>query len=227
MQAGFCWLSDRLSIQQQPGLECHDSFELYLRIPKWATSATVQIGNSHIIAPPVDPQSRLIEIKVPSGKYENSIWSRKGNADRPSSEWHYFCLQRPAPICISYPSYCFLWTTRVLRQSDSLPDWNIFPQAQDYTLVNNTQWKIAIDPTTLVFHQGSEPLPSPTFEYGKLPSIFTAKVIGLCFWEWSLALPFQTMSGNASVILLRLYFGHRYGSAKLHMSQLPTINHSE
>jgi DUF1680 family protein len=48
-------------------IECQDSFELYLRVPKWATSATVQLGDYQIIVPPVDPQSRLIEIKVPSG----------------------------------------------------------------------------------------------------------------------------------------------------------------
>lgn len=110
-----------------------------------------------------------------------------------------------------------------------LPVGTYPPQAQDYTLVNNTQWDISIDPKTLVFHPGSGPLPSPTFEDGKLPTYVTGKA---CLIDWPMflgAVPGTSIPkherkclGDTFDAILR-----PYGSAKLHMTDLPTIDLSE
>jgi hypothetical protein len=210
-------------------IECQDSFELYLRVPKWATSATVQLGDYQIIVPPVDPQSRLIEIKVPSGTtriqydlgMELQVVPRANDTVSVYRGSLLYAFHVPHTVSSGPPKF---YNNRTAYPTGTYP-----PQAQDHTLVNNTQWNIAIDPTTLVFHQGSGPMPSPTFEDGKLPTYVTAKA---CLIDWPMflgAVPGTPIPKDERKCLGDTFEAtlRPYGSAKLHMSDLPTIDLSK
>lgn len=207
-------------------VKCEDSFELYLRVPKWATSTTVQVGDSQIHTPPVDPHSGLIELKVPSGttKIRYDLEMELQTVSRANDTVAIY--RGPLLYAFHIPHTVSSGPPKFYTNQTDYPAGTYPPQAQDHTLLNTTEWNIAIDPTTLEFHQGAGPLPSPTFEDGKLPAYVTVRA---CLIEWPMfvgAVPGTPIPkkerkclGDTFEAILR-----PYGSAKLHMSDLPTID---
>ncbi len=107
-------------------------------------------------------------------------------------------------------------------------------RASEYASLKNTRpWNMAIDPSSLKFHSAppnvspEEPLTSPIWSPGAPPSYVTAKG---CEIEWPLLncmpapVPLQvdgkrTCVGKVVDLVLR-----PYGSLKVHMAELPTID---
>jgi hypothetical protein len=189
----------------------------------------VKIGDSPIIAPPVDPQSRLFEIIVPSGTKNIRYDLRMELQVVPRADDTVSVYGGPLLYAVHIPHTVSSGPPKFYNNKTAYPAGTYPPQAQDYTLVNTTPWNIAIDPTTLVFHQGSGPLPSPTFEDGKLPTYITAKA---CHLDWPVflgAVPgiptpkneWECLGDTFEAIL------RPYGSAKLHMFDLATIDLSK
>lgn len=103
------------------------------------------------------------------------------------------------------------------------------PQALDYTMISTTAWNVAIDPSTIEYHprtDRSAPLPMPIFAAGN-PDMYMAAQA--CLIDWPVF--------NGSVPGTPIPKGERrclgdafearlvpYGSAKLRMTELPTID---
>jgi hypothetical protein len=111
-------------------------------------------------------------------------------------------------------------------------------QARDYIMHNTTEWNVAIDPSTVEYHSGSSsnassnglqtpipPLSKPTFDDGSLPMYMTASA---CLIDWPLfkgvvpdaPIPKENRKCLGDPFEAKLV---PYGSAKLHMAELPTI----
>lgn len=84
---------------------------------------------------------------------------------------------------------------------------------------------MAVDPSTLVFHPGEGALPAQTFDDGKLPMFVTVQA---CVIDWPM---FRSVPDSPPLKGDRTCIGdvfeatlRPYGSSKLHMSDLPTID---
>ena len=118
--------------------------------------------------------------------------------------------------------------------SDKTPYPNGYapPQSRDYEITNTTAWNYAIDPDTLRFEAGAsngDALPMPIFAEGAPPMSIVAKG---CLIDWPLYK--GSVPGSAPAMSVRKCLGEAkdvtlvpYGSAKLHMAELPTVDLSK
>lgn len=204
-------------------------FQLYLRVPSWANQAKIE-GSPDDDRASKDPKTDLIKVNIPSGttKFSYSLGMELETVERANDTVAVYRGPLLYALHIPYtsiPGPPKLYDTQKEFPTASYPD-----EVHDYTLLNTTEWNVAIDPSTLMYHSGPDKaLPSPTFADGKLPMYFTVKA---CLIDWPLfkdAVPGspipkekRTCLGDTFEATLR-----PYGSAKLHMSDLPTIDLSE
>jgi len=200
------------------------SFQLYLRVPTWATYATVSEAHQNRTSLP-DSQSGLMEIQISPGttKIQYEIGMELRTAPRANDTISVYrgpllyALHVPHKISSSSPKF---------YNQTTYPPGTYPAEAQDHSLINTTEWNVAIDPSTLVYHVGSGPLPIPTFLDGQLPMYFTAKA---CLIKWPMflnAVPGSPIPKNERKCLGEIFNAilRPYGSTKLHMSDLPTID---
>ena len=205
------------------------SFDFHTRVPSWANAATsvLQLGSSSIPLSP-DSHTGLHTISLSAGTTIFSLTLA------PSSVVTTQTLSNDSIVVFSGPILYALEVganvssnTPLTYGQTSYPPEYLVPQAQDYIMVNTTPWNIAIDPSTLSFWSNSTtaPLQNPIWSPGAPPTWMTA--LG-CEIDWPLyndvpdAIPplaNRTCIGNVRNVTLR-----PYGSQKLHMSVLPTID---
>ncbi|KAJ5641366.1 hypothetical protein N7490_005366 [Penicillium lividum] len=201
------------------------SFDLYLRVPNWSTGVSTQ----GLETPSKDPITGLMEFKISSGTtkftytlgMEMKITPRANDTISVYRGPLLYALYIKPDISSSPPKF---YNTQSEYPAGTYP-----PQAQDHVLLNTTEWNVAIDPTTLEYQPGSGTLPEPAFQDGALPMYMTAKG---CLIDWPMfrgAVPGSPIPkedrvclGDAFNVTLR-----PYGSAKLHMSEIPTMDLSE
>ena len=197
-------------------------FQFYVRVPSWSTGVTTQGQDT----PETDSTTGLMEFDISSGttKFSYSIGADLIISPRANDTVSVYrgallyALYIKPEITSSPPKF---YTNQSEYPAGTYP-----AQAQDHVLMNTTEWNVAIDPTTIEYNQGSGSLPEPTFQDGALPMYMTAKG---CLIDWPLflgAVPGSPIPkadreclGDAFNVTLR-----PYGSAKLHMSEIPTID---
>jgi hypothetical protein len=202
-------------------VDSETDFDLYLRVPEWSTGIKVNDASS-----PIDSQTNLTKIEVSSGqtaiKYEIGADLRVVSRANDTIAVYYgpilYSLYITPVISTGPPKY--------YDTQQAYPDGTYPPEMQDHMLSNGTEWNVAIDPSTLKYNAGEGSLPSPTFDDGKLPMFVTAKA---CLIDWPLFKdsvpadpPVKTERrciGDSFEAILR-----PYGSSKLHMSDIPTID---
>ena len=208
-------------------IDSKTNFDFYLRAPQWASSISIRSssGGDSLDSSSIDPDSRLSRLEIRPGTtkitYELStdlrIESRANDT---------VAVYRGAILYGFYiPPVVSTGPPKFYNNQTDVPAGSTPSPVHDHVLLNDTQWNVAIDPSTLVYNPGSGPLPSPTFQDGKLPMSVSAKA---CLIDWPLfkgAVPDSPIPkterkclGDTFEITLR-----PYGSAKLHMADLPTI----
>ena len=204
-------------------IESDTTFELFLRVPGWSTGTKVQ-GAKKVL--PVDPETGLIEVQIPSGTtnitYEIEmaprIVTRANDTVAIYQGSLLYALYIKPDISSGPPKF---YNNQTAYPAGSYPS-----EAKDYVFTNTTEWNVAIDPATVTYDAGRGSLPSPVFEDGALPMSMTAKG---CLIDWPMffgAVPGSPIPkkdrkclGNSFDVTLR-----PYGSSKLHMSEIPTID---
>ncbi|KAJ5999660.1 hypothetical protein N7481_000069 [Penicillium waksmanii] len=158
-------------------------FQLYLRVPGWATQANVQ-GSAHDDGASKDPKTDLIKVNIPSGttKFTYELDMDLVTADRANDT---VAIYRGALLyALHIPHTSTSGPPKFYDTQKEYPVGTYPSEAHDYVLLNSTEWNVAIDPSTLEYHAGSSgSLPSPTFEDGQLPMYITAKA---CLIDWPL-----------------------------------------
>ncbi|KAJ5729713.1 uncharacterized protein N7483_004221 [Penicillium malachiteum] len=196
--------------------------QLYLRVPNWSTGVTIE----GLDTPATDSSTGLMQFDIPSGitKFNYTIGTELVVTPRANDT---VSVYRGALLYALYIKPDISpGPPKFYNNQSEYPAGTYPPQAQDYVLLNTTEWNVAIDPTTLAYNPGSGPLPEPTFQDGALPMSMTATG---CLIDWPMFLgavpgsPIpkkdRTCLGDAFNVTLR-----PYGSAKLHMSEIPTID---
>ena len=103
---------------------------------------------------------------------------------------------------------------------------NIPAQARDYQLTNTSPWNIAIDPASLTFHsEDSGTLENPIWAPGAPPTWIEGKGCEIAWSIWE-GVPGPVPSKRSrkcvgKVVDVKLV---PYGSAKVHMAELPTVD---
>ncbi|KAJ5349469.1 hypothetical protein N7541_007196 [Penicillium brevicompactum] len=199
-------------------------FDFYLRVPEWSTGIKINGASSS-----VDTQTSLAKIQVPSGqttiKYEIGAGLRivsRANDTVAIYQGSILYSLYISPVITSEPPKLYS------NPHQAYPEGTYPSNMQDHMMTNGTEWNVAIDPSTLKFHAGDGPLPSPTFDDGKLPMFVTAKA---CLIDWPLfkdAVPAAPPAKKDRYCIGRPFNAtlRPYGSSKLHMSDLPTIDFS-
>lgn len=204
-------------------IDSETDFQLYLRVPDWSEGVSIK-GVDNV--PPVDTKTGLVELQIPSGttdlSYQIEMSPRIAPRSNDTVSVHQgallYALYITPDISSEAPKY---YTNQTAYAEGTYPS-----ESMDYTYMNATEWNVAIDTSTISYDAGSGDLPSPVFEDGALPMSMSAKG---CLIDWPLflgAVPGSPIPkndrkclGDSFDVTLR-----PYGSSKLHMSEIPTID---
>lgn len=220
-------------------------FDFYVRVPGWAdqSQSTVTVtstgsaagggnGTTATVTVTPDAESGLHLIgTMPKGTtrvlYQLSTALRVEDRANSSVAVYYGALLYGLSISSENSSSVpYDYTTNAPMAAGYAP-----AEARDWTTVNTSAWNYAIDPSTLVYHDSGEAGPgqslaNPIWAPGAPPNHMTVQA---CLIDWPLYLgsvpglvPLEedrVCIGDAVEVELR-----PYGSTKLHMVDLPTID---
>ena len=210
------------------------AFDFYVRVPAWATSAVLSNGGETKSS---TPENEILKISVPKGR--SRLLYTIGTDIRTSARANDTVAVYRGALLYSIPIASDTTDTPPHNYYNftQYPSWYAPPESHDYIMRNTTEWNIAIDPSTLqyvssspsTYHINYRPasLPSPMFAAGAPPMFMTAKG---CLIDWPLIFN-QSTPGPPPIGDYRKCLGESfivklvpYGSAKLHMAELPTID---
>lgn len=224
------------------------AFDFYVRVPGWTdqSQSTTTVtsggpstggGNGTAVTTTVtpDPENGLHLVgTMPKGNtlvsYQLSTAIRIEQRTNSSVAVHYGTLLYGLSISSENSSSVpYDYTTNAPMPAGYAP-----AEARDWTILPTSAWSYAIDPSTLAYHYSGEAKPgqslaNPIWSPGAPPNYMTVQA---CLIDWSLYLgsvpglvPLEedrVCIGDAVEVELR-----PYGSTKLHMVDLPTIDLSE
>jgi len=219
-------------------------FILYLRVPSWyiPENSSIILDNNGAEYPlDPDPHTGLMPVSLPAGtstvKYTLSATIQiLPRANSTVAVYHGALLYALDVGQITTTPDLDLYNVSYANGTDpyntssaSLPS-----QVRNFAFKNTEPWNIAIDTSTLTFHTTANltnetALTNPIFEYDAPPTYITAKA---CQIDWPLynglpaplpALPNGThhriCTGSLTDVVLK-----PYGSLKVHMAELPTVD---
>lgn len=210
----------------QYSVQTDKGFDFYVRVPTWAlnSSLTSSTGSTSTL----DSSTGLRKIVAPAGK--STMTFKIGTEVRTEPRANdtiavyrgqlLYALEIGADVTSAPPKNYYNLTT--------YPQGYAPTEARDYTMLNTTEWNVAIDPSTIVYHPVTDPqapLPTPIFSPGKPPMYMTVKA---CLIDWPLfmgSVPGWPIRKEERKCLGDVFEAKLvpYGSAKLRMSELPTI----
>jgi hypothetical protein len=209
------------------------AFDLDVRVPEWAESAALMSHHArgHKVA------GGLMRVSLPQGTSRvmytlNTRIRTTSRANDTIAVYHgqlLYAYEIGAHVTSTSPH---VYNTQQLHPEGYAP-----PQSRDYNMVNTTEWNVAIDPSTLEYkHKSSmnytinstpQGMPGPMFASGAPPNFITAKA---CLIDWPLlvegSVPSGPPTGEARKCLGEAFVIKLvpYGSAKLRIAELPTID---
>lgn len=213
-------------------------FDFYVRVPGWADQAqsTTTVmdaeGTSTTATVTPDAESGLqlvgnMLVGTTQVSYSLSTSIRVEARANSSVAVYYGALLYGLSISSSNSSSIpYDYTTNAPMVAGYAP-----AEARDWTIVNTSAWNYAIDPSTLVYKYAGEAAPgqslaNPIWSPGAPPNHMTVMA---CLIEWPLYLDSvpglvplpedRACVGEAVEVELR-----PYGSTKLHMTDLPTVD---
>jgi hypothetical protein len=209
-------------------IEASAPFTLYLRVPSWyvsTESSVTAINRAGSLNP--DPATGLHSIPLPAGS--STVQYIIGADVRTEARLNgavsvyvgnvLYALDVGSSVTSTFPH---AFTNPSGLGMSGLP----YPQLRDYYIQNTSAWNVAIDPATLQSHpmDGSAP---PTFASGSALGFVT---VSGCTIDWPLyngATPDIAPQGKTCNGSQQMFQLIPYGSAKVHMSELPVISKSD
>ncbi|KAG8418788.1 hypothetical protein J3459_012057 [Metarhizium acridum] len=209
-------------------IDAKGEFDLYLRVPGWATGYTITAVSPSGVPPPTLAPARACK----------RFRSRR-EAPRSGSPLALPSVPRrvPATASPSFSATCCNALDVGYSNTTSFPhaygntkgpglDYLPYRELRDYYIKNTHPWNVAIDPSTLKYSDArNKGLIDPIFEYGQPPNYVT---VDGCEINWNLYM--DTIPDLPPALADRKCIGEKktyrlipYGAAKVHMSDLPTI----
>lgn len=200
-------------------------FDFFVRVPSWVLSdSTITVGSA--TPSPLSPSDYgLHKIGLPGGSSQVVYTlSRTVTTDKRAND----------TIAVYYGP--LLYALRIGSTNTSTPPMqydnmespvpNAPPQARDWQITNTTAWNYAIDPQSLSLSQQGAMPSGPVFEPDAPPISITARA---CQIDWPLfknSVPGWVPTGTARKCISKVENVTLvpYGSAKIHMAELPTLD---
>ncbi|KAG6138004.1 hypothetical protein E4U12_000139 [Claviceps purpurea] len=213
----------------------HTSFDFYFRVPDWASEYVSEVtsfsADDH--ATPTTKQTHTENqhglIKFPLGQAKHRINISLSTAIRTEARSNH-------TVSVFYGNVLYALdvgynATSTLPHSYKEPRGpgmaGYPPAARDYFVRNTKAWNVAIDPHTIQYQEADDvnkrPWQGPIFEPGLAPTYMT--VLG-CEMEWPLLMgvtPDWAPERPRCVGAKKQYRLVPYGSASVHMSELPVF----
>lgn len=214
-------------------VEAKIAADFYIRVPKWERNAAGSISHGSGMAGELvpDPVTGLHKIQLQPGN-TTVVMTLSATVRTEHRANDTIAVYRGALMYALEVGSKSEWQpprhfdTREPFETGSVPY-----EARDWTITNTTAWNIAIDPSTLFFWPGDRraDLPDQIFSPGAPPMYI--KAMG-CEIEWPLFLdsvPGPAIAKDKRECTSKPYEVRLvpYGSAKLHMAELPTIDLSD
>jgi DUF1680 family protein len=205
-------------------------FDFHMRIPGWGlSSSTFSLNSASAQAFSPDAQTGIHILKISGGVTTLSVNINQQIALQPRANDTVSIFAGPLLYALELGTQVTSTAPRDFRsQKLEPPASNAPPQARDYEIRNTTPWNIAIDPKSLVFKTTLNPggaLKNPIWAPRAPPTWIEGKG---CQIDWSIwkgvpgpVPPKAQRSCTGPTIDVRLV---PYGSAKVHMVELPTID---
>ncbi|KAI9720098.1 MAG: hypothetical protein M1828_005826 [Chrysothrix sp. TS-e1954] len=211
-------------------IKAEKPFIFHVRVPNWALSSSnisVNSGNSSKLLP--DPSTGLHELALPAGsstvEYNLRAEIRTERRDYDTIAVYYGALLYALEIGSRAVS-----TAPHVYDSQATVKAGVPPQSSDVSFYNTTAWNYAIEPSTLRYRNAAAPgdtLRYPIFAPGNPPNYVEVEA---CQIDWPLYLDSvadvppvgskkQCVANSTKTVKLV-----PYGSAKLHLADLPVID---
>jgi hypothetical protein len=200
-------------------------FDLYLRVPAWATLSLVSI-NSRTSAHKLNPDQSTGMAKISLRAGRSTVIYNLSAALK---------IEPRVNDTISVSHGALLYALKIREQVIDLPPRNWAnksdysstyapPQSRDHTIHNLTAWNIAIDPTTLSYKaKNLAALPNPIWTSDAPPGSMTVQGCEIA-WPIESGVPADPPRDRTCTAPATEYTLIPYGAAKLHMAELPTVN---
>lgn len=213
-------------------------FSFAVRVPGWAdtTKCTIEVlkgKNGHGKAVPVSPNAstglHTISISPGTTSLRYSLSTSIRTEPRPGDSVAVYYGALLYSLVIPYTNTST--APYDYGSQEPLPAGYAPPESRDWTLIPTAPWNYAIDPSTLVYHYDGSAAPGkalqdPIWALGAPPNYITAKA---CLIDWPLYLNSvpavvpgvgdRKCVGDVEEMELR-----PYGSTRLHMTDLPTVD---
>lgn len=211
-------------------IDASGAFDLHLRVPEWSTPSKSSLSINDGQASPLSPSKStgLHRLSLPRGKSTVTYTVGAEIRSEPRSNhtvaiYHGSLLYALDITSSTTSSLPHAYTDATGPGIAGLP----FPQLSDHYYTNTSAWNIAIDPSTLAFHGlAGAPLPEPVFDRDAPVGYVTVRGCQLA-WDVHLGVtPDWAPTGRDCLDEPREYRLRPYGTAKLHMSELPVMKMS-
>ena len=214
-------------------IDAQRPFEFHVRVPQWYIAEGSYIlksnGKKQTLKP--DPHTGMSKIAIGAGtttiRYQLMAGLRVEHRANHAISIYYgsilYALQIGKKISENPPHS---WANQ-----RPLPNTYIVPQAHDYTITNTTAWAVAIDPSTLQVHFRSPEYSSNRSSISQsdssdsLPIFITAQGCEIP-WKYSKGVAAEPPPPDMRRCIGKPFEANfiPYGTAKIHMSELPTID---
>lgn len=202
------------------------NFDFFVRIPEWALStSTVKINQGY--AQSIDTsEASLQKIKISPGttSIEINLEAETRVVPKPNNTVAIYHGALFYALDINYTTAKH--PARSWLSHEPIPANETDPRALDHTLTPTTPWKVAIDPSQLRFEsflKDGKKLPNPIFARGAPPIVIWAAAQEI---EWPVSKGTADMPPDPVELVGSPFWARLvpYGSAKLHMGQLPSVS---
>jgi len=206
------------------------NFDFYVRVPSWYISkhSNIEVGTGKTQALSPDTKTGLHKISLKSGVTEVTyILAAEIRIEARAN----------STISVYYGSLLYaleIGSKNSSTRPKSFSSNAEFPEdyaptpSRDWIMTNTSAWSVAIDPSTIKMHKSADPdtsLPNPLWVPGASPVWMSVQA---CEIDWPL---FQGVPGPVPAPHSRKCLSDvsevklvPYGTAKLHMAELPTMS---
>ncbi|KHN97309.1 uncharacterized protein MAM_04906 [Metarhizium album ARSEF 1941] len=215
-------------------IDADASFDLYLRVPDWATSYTItaispagvatnMTATTKAVASHSGKGMQRVPIEAGGSKVRFTIGAAIRTEARPNDAVAVFFGNMMYALDVGFAansSYPHAYYDTRGPGLDYLP----YKELRDYYITNTKPWNVAIDPTTLRYADArNKRLIDPIFEHAQPPNYMT---VDGCEIKWNLyrdTIPDVPPADRTCTGEKKSYRLIPYGAAKVHMSDLPVI----